>query len=227
VLANAEAYAEPLQAIERLGRFLKPKAQSLKAMKLALQRVAAESALATDLPGEWPAFHPPFMDLYEAVSRGRNDAMHMGARARHLTTHAVQLCEILEDALQQGLDNVSAFMVTEVITVERWQPVSLMRHRMLQHSFTFMPVEPEEQGGSWRLVSDHQLALFLGKGDRKQRLTMSIGKALAGDLDSSAAAFLEATDTISEALERLRDRPFLVRSGAAPVVGIVTAFDLL
>ena len=119
VLANAEAYAEPLHALERLGRFLNPAARGLAHLRSAMNALAEQSPLSSSIPGEWPAFHRDFPSLFETVRDSRNDVMHVGARARHLTTHLVEACTILEDALQQGLDKVADFMVQGVVTAQR------------------------------------------------------------------------------------------------------------
>ena len=44
----------------------------------------------------------PFSRLYDLVQDARNDALHQGAFARHLTIHAIGLALILEDALRSS-----------------------------------------------------------------------------------------------------------------------------
>lgn len=226
-LADAEAYAEPLHALERLGRFLDPGAFTLGRASKALSGIAAESNLAQKLSERWPQYHRPFPRLLRTVTEARNDVMHIGARARHLTTHAVEVCLVLEDALQNGLDRVSDFMVADPVVIERWQPLSLLRQQMLEHSFTFLPIRPATPDGGWLLVADHHLARFLGeRKGRLDRLAMSVGRALDDGLGHEAARVIEADTPVSAAREQLEDRPFLVRSEDR-ILGIVTAFDLL
>ena len=103
VLADAEAYALPYHALERLGRFLCPKARNLSAVAKHLETLAEDSPLSR-LSKEWPEYHRPFSALLSTARVARNDMMHVGARARHLTTLAIEGCLILEDALQQKLN---------------------------------------------------------------------------------------------------------------------------
>jgi hypothetical protein len=226
-LADAEAYAEPLHALERLGRFLDPGALTLGRASRALSGIAAASDLAQELPERWPQYHRPAPRLLRTVTDSRNDVMHIGARARHLTTHAVEVCLVLEDALQNGLDRVSDFMVSDRVVIERWQPLSLLRQQMLEHSFTFLPIRPATPDGGWLLVADHHLARFLGeRKGRLDRLAMSVGRALDDGLGHEAAKVIDADTPVSAARQQLEYRPFLVRSEDR-ILGIVTAFDLL
>lgn len=156
--------------------------------------------------------------------------MHVGARARHLTTHAVEVCLILEDALQAGLNTVADFMVPDPVIAERWQPLSYLRRQMLEHSFTFIPLRPESPHDDWQLIADHQLARYLSgrdePGTRLRQLAESIADAIDNDLETSEAEYLDAFTAIEDAREAFGAHPRLVREGDR-VVGIITAFDLL
>lgn len=227
VLADAEAYARPLHVLERLGRFLDPGAQNLGRAHVPLSEVASSSPLARTVPTQWPAYHRAFQSLLWTVREYRNDAMHVGARARHLTRHVVEVCLVLEDALSEGLSEVADFMVSSIVFVNRWQPVSYLRQQMLENSFTYIPVAPEGEE-PWLLIADHQLAQFLSdRSDRKQRLATTVEDALASEeLGWSEARKILATASIPEAVRQMRAEPLLVESDKK-VVGIVTAFDLL
>lgn len=231
VLADAEAYARPLQAFERLGAFLKPGAQGFAKLEPVLTQVGEQSPLAADLPGRWPAVHRPLRTLLSALREARNDVMHIGAQARSLTSNAVAICLILEDALDETLTTAGDFMVSSPVTVERWQPVSHARQLMLMHSFSFIPVVPEGADGEWRLLADYEIARYLRgatRDERRTRLAQSLREAMSfGGLESSAATLVALDDRISDVLSETRDRPVLVQSRHGEVVGILAAFDLL
>jgi hypothetical protein len=42
--------------------------------------------------------------IYDQLSKARNDALHLGALARHMTSHAVIVALVVEDGLMNGLD---------------------------------------------------------------------------------------------------------------------------
>lgn len=229
VLADAEAYATPLHVLERMGRYLNPEARSLWHVHDDLCGIATKSPLANAVPDAWSQFHRPFAGLLGTIRHSRNDVMHTGAKARHLTNHLVEACLILEDALAEGLNTIAHFMVPEPVIVADWQPVSLLRLRMLGLSFTYVPVRPTSSDADWVLVADHQLARFLGTGSRcsrKRRLVMPVREALDGGLESTPAEFIPPDTPVAEAIRRLDAKPMLVGE-RDQVVGIVTAFDLI
>lgn len=226
VLADAEAYALPYHALERLGRFLYPKAKNLGAVAEYLEKLADDSPLSR-LGEQWPEFHHPFDALFATARHARNDVMHVGAKARHLTTHAIEACLILEDALQKILNTVADFMVPNPLYVETWHPLSMVRQRMLEHAFTNLPISSSLPDEDWHMISDHQLAVFLGETDnRVERIATSIDDARHMGLETTKAVIVDADTPVSEALRRMGTQPLLV-GARGRVVGIVTAFDLL
>ncbi|MCC6537299.1 MAG: hypothetical protein IT162_07110 [Bryobacterales bacterium] len=173
-LGDAEGFAPIVHAIERLGSYLtkeeigdKGAPGSLEKYRPAIkEHVSAQNASFGNR-----ALATPFQELYELVQIARNDAVHQGAFARHLTGHAVQLALVLEDSLKPMLDlKVADFMIRDVRCAEMWQPLSFLRQQMLTNSFSYLPVwdGPQAGGGigQWRLISDSALARFLGC-DRK------------------------------------------------------------
>ena len=88
-----------LHAVERLGCFLTRKCTALDDYRDELDKVASTSARAEEVPRLCGGALIPFSRLYDLVQDARNDALHQGAFARHLTTHAIDLALILEDAL--------------------------------------------------------------------------------------------------------------------------------
>lgn len=226
VLADAEAYARLYHALERFGRFLNPKATSLYKAAPHLTKLADESPLAR-LSEDCPEFHRPFESVLYTAREARNDVMHIGAKARNLTTHAVEACLVLEDALQIGLNTVKDFMVPNPVCVEMWHPLSIVRQRMLEHSFSALPVSSETSPKTWYLISDQALASFLGRSQvRSERLSMSIEEARNQGLSLVEAGILRAETSVSDALGKMGQLPLLVVA-RDEIVGIVTAFDLL
>jgi CBS domain-containing protein len=168
------------------------------------------------------------------VKDARNDALHQGASARHLTTHAIELGLVLEDALRmiENATKVSDYMVRDPVCAHFWQPVSLVRQHMLTNSFSYLPVQNEED--QWCLVSDLGVAKYLqgqSNNKRKKRLATPLGDAVkAGEIALLPAKPLSDETLIDQALMKDFDgKPILVsrRNSETQLVGILTAFDLL
>lgn len=236
-LRDAEGFRDILFAIERLGLVLSGGEVNgnpgLGTYRPVLTELAREAPLFVDTD-QFEAFHPTFDALYTAVKDARNDAMHQGAYARHLTHHSVQLAIILEDALMASLSKVSHFMVRAPVTAEPWHPVSFVRQQMLENSFSYLPIAIDIQGKrSWRLVSEQAVARYLraatSNNERKDRLFKAVSKAITLDahpLVLDEAVSVEPTDEIQKVVPQLDGQPLLVHDGAR-LVGILTAFDLL
>ena len=126
-LRDAEAYQEVLFSIERFGSTLTGKIGNLGLYSDAIVDRARASPLAEDIPYKHRNWHVPFPALYEVVRDARNDALHQGASARHLTMHATQLVLVLEDALNEQATNVGDYMVRDPLCAYPWQPISLVR----------------------------------------------------------------------------------------------------
>jgi predicted transglutaminase-like protease len=109
---DAEAFHEILYTLEKFGIRLTNNVEGLYQYWDEIGKVAEKSPLSSNIDREW---HLPFNELYELVKDARNDALHQGAFARHLTLHATQLVLILEDALMDNASKVSDFMVREPI----------------------------------------------------------------------------------------------------------------
>lgn len=243
-IKDAEAFEGIVHVIERLGSFLLGRIEGLGKYKPEVAKIAYLSSLAGDVPGDWRELHTPFDLLYAAVKDARNDALHVGAYARHLTTHAIELALILEDALwivenivkgdfQRMKAVVSDYMITNPICAYLWQPISIIRQIMLTNSFSYLPVEVGH--GKWRLVSDLAVARYLqdcSNNQRKKRLATSLEEAMKEkDLFPSLdeAVCIDSLATIGEALKQTGGKPLLVTSKKAgsEIVGFPTPFDLL
>jgi hypothetical protein len=229
-LKDAEAFDGIIHVVERLGSFCLGSMENLHKYRTAVKKLANLSALATEVPNQWRNVHTPFDLLYDMVKDARNDAMHQGASARHLTTHAIELALVLEDALRI-LDmpkNVSDYMVRDPVCAHLWQPVSFVRQQMLTNSFTYLPVR-----GQCSLVSDLEVAKYLQvqpKGERDRRLATTLAVAVEErKINLLQAKRLNDRTQMAEALKDFDGIPILVFRGTseAGLVGILTAFDLL
>ena len=232
-LKDAEAWDGIIHVVERLGSFLLGRVESLGIYQTKVEDVAEFSPLATDVPAQWRSVHTPFHLLYSSVKDARNDALHIGASARHLTTHAIELGLILEDALRNYEMNnknkyISDYMVRDPVCAHLWQPVSFVRQRMLTNSFSYLPVQAAT--GHWCLVSDLQVAKYLQghpNRERMRRLATSLEKATEIAL-LEAKPLLDSME-INSALKDFDGKPILVfrDNEKKELVGILTAFDLL
>ena len=75
-----------------------------------------KSPLADAIPDQHTTWHSKFSTTYEVVRDARNDALHQGAFARHLTNSVIQLALVLEDALMSNASTTGEFMVREPIS---------------------------------------------------------------------------------------------------------------
>src|ERR1017187_9447960 len=213
-LKDAEAFDGIIHVVERLGSFCFGRVESLGLYQAALEKLANLSSLATKVPDKWRNVHTPFNLLYSMVKDARNDAMHQGASARHLTTHAIELALVLEDALRmsENAKKVSDYMVRDPVCAHLWQPVSLVRQQMLTNSFSYLPVQNEEE--QWCLVSDLEVAKYLQgqtNKERNRRLATTLQKAVeAKEIALLQRKPLNDETAIDKALEGFDGKPILV-----------------
>ena len=97
-LGDAEAFDGIIHVVERLGSYLskerlgdKGEYGSLNKYTSELTDLAASSGMAMETPDQFRNLLTPFGTLYDLVTVARNDALHQGAFARHLTGHAIEL----------------------------------------------------------------------------------------------------------------------------------------
>ena len=174
---NAEGFNEIVRAIERIARYRGARGHGMGAFKPEIEEIALASPLANEIPTEHAHLLESFAVLYDSTRIGRNNSVHEGAYARNLARHATQLALILEDAMQTTMRTVQHFMVREPTCAELWEPVALVRQKMLANSFSFLPVAPED-GRAWRLISDVDLTKYLRSEQRKERLRATLARAV-------------------------------------------------
>jgi CBS domain-containing protein len=241
-LADSESFDQIIHAIERLGSYLSKEEFGDKGLHGDLGKyrgrivtLVKSRGLAVESRPQFNHLLTPFETLYDLVKEARNDALHQGAFARHLTKHAIELAIILEDVLSNEMEPaVVDFMVRNPVCCEPWQPVAFLRQQMLANSYSFLPVMGA--GDDWGVVSDAAIASFLGpdrKGsERRKRLAMTLDEAAGlGErpIELKPAAFVDETTSLEQALGLLKSASILlVKSPAGTgVIGILTAFDVL
>ena len=227
---NAEGFGDIVRVVERLAQYRGANGSGLGHYASTVRNLAEESPLASALPQERRLYLEPFDVLFESTRRGRNLSVHEGAYARNVATHAVQLALILEDAMQATMTTVQDFMVRNPTCAELWEPVALIRQKMLVNSYSSLPVFLPDRG-TWHLVSDLAVARYLPRADwtaRKKALAKRLEAAADEGLLLLPATVVDADGPATEVIGELTDRPVLV-TGERPdqILGILTAFDLL
>lgn len=233
-LLDAEAFTSIVVAIERLGSVLDPSGGGLGDYGATIENLLQHSPFAGAASDDQHRLHTPFKSLYRVVRLGRNAAVHEGAFARNLAHKSIELALLIEDSLTFDMSHIGDFMVPGVVTIASWQPVSFARQTLLANSFSYLPIWISNAGETdWYLLSDHALAKFLrgapNQRERRARLTMELEAAIgSGDLALEAPLVCRPTDLATEALERCRGLPILVRGPRrADLIGIATPYDLL
>jgi CBS-domain-containing membrane protein len=229
-LGDAEGFPEILYTLERIGTALSGRVATLDAYKRYIQEIANASALSAELTPQQRHGHTEFDRLYDVVRAARNEAMHHGVFARHLTRHAVELCLLLEDGLMSNATIVADFMVRDPVCAQLWQPLSLIRQQMLANSFSYLPVPLDN--GSYGLLADVAVARALANsssnGDRRRTLACSLDESVAkGRIEITRGNTIGPEEEVRAALERCDGKPLLVVDEEKRLLGIVTPFDML
>ena len=244
-LRDAESFEDIVFVLERIGVHLTGEIQGLADYKDAISTYARKSPLAGDIPEACDDWHSSFDGLYELVREGRNDALHQGAFARHLTAWAIELATIVEDALaeeatQSMAAQIKDFMIRNPVCAYTWQPMSSIRQIMLTNSFSYLPVYlpvavGEQYKPSWYFISDFAVASFLrtapSKNKRKQRLACKLQEALKEKPDPDLlceALTYRASALVEDVLGKSQGKPVLILGGnPGELRGLITPFDLL
>lgn len=236
-LADAEGFGAVCFALESLGVRLLGEQATLDRYKRRIAARALKSPVLAELSTIHPSRFKSFEALFKTVQTARNDAMHIGAYARHATEAAIELCIGLEEALMADVERtVGNVMVTSPMTVEPWQTVAHARQLMLMHSFSFLPVRLD---ASWWLVSELGLAKFLGVNGETKRanLGMTIQAAKTAGMVlvelNDEDDLLRADTPIADVLQRskVQDGPmlWLVVDDKHPdhLAGVLSPFELM
>lgn len=244
-LESVEEYHELLFSIERVG-YVATRARILSDNKFSgalhqygpyLRHLAERSDLAEIVPAQWSEWHISFSSLFEIVRIARNDAMHQGAFARHLTANAAILALVLEEALMSDESaikhNVEHYMVRDPTCALAGHPLSFVRQTMLATSYSYLPVYLDFQDkGGWYIISDYAVAQYLRPAtqkERNQRLARTVEEAIGEGLTVRKAVLCNHDVPINEALERSEGGPVLIVAArkSKQLLGIMTPFDVV
>ena len=203
-LADAEGFAEICFALEELGIHVTGKVSGLGKYSEAIGSYV--SPQMTELAEAHPGYLSRFSVVFEIVRNARNDAMHSGAYARHVTQRAIELCILLEEGLMPNLNmldsTVGDYMVKDAISITQTQPVARARQLMLTYSFSNLPVELD---GKWYLLTEIALARFLAKARSADDRFKLLGKSVA-EAFSEEPSLLRDVSTATVTVERsIRD----------------------
>lgn len=233
-IRDAEGFQAILYALERFGSFLVPKGQKANGLNdygKFIETQASKSSLHSDIPNLYRHLHMPFEELYQILRLARNDAMHQGAYARHLTTNAIALSLILEDALSEEINFkeklVADYMIKGVMCAELWQPISFVRQIMLANNFSFLPIEYKDK---WHFLSDHSIANALmqhSNGKRKENMAKTIDNAIKDEIIiPTSTTPVQYNKKLGDVFEKMEESPLLIMKNDV-LVGIITSFDVL
>ena len=227
-LGNSEGFLPIVQCVERMGNRLagKPTVRLSKALdKIGKKVIGSRGGRAHPLL-------PGFETLKTLICQARNDAVHVGATARALTSNAVRLSLMIEDGVMKRHEtNIADCTTRHPVCAEEWQPVELVRQTMMERQFAYLPIRI---CGKWQVLTAVDVARFLSVEEKKRlaRLCLSVRDALR---DTPGLVPRRAHVTVAEenatcALRKASDEPILVVKrvgGEDRLLGIVTAFDLL
>ena len=232
-LADAEGFSDICFALEALGMRLLGRKAELGKYEKGLAELATKSVVLTTLSENFSRYFTRFSALYSAVRHARNDAMHTGVYARHVTSAAVELCIGLEEALMKEQEahamQVKDLMVKSPVSIEPWQPVAYARQLMLTHSFSFLPVFHRKR---WKLLSELAMAKYLKKpGTKNVILAASIEHALSNGLKLTSAKVVslddEITSLLAETDNSVMPTLWLVEGGPGVLAGVLSPFELM
>lgn len=179
-----------------------------------------------------------FETKYEIVRTTRNESIHSGVFARNVSTHSLELLLIIEEALLSFMSRTSStvgsFMINNVIVVQPWHTVKIVRNIMLTNSFTHIPVYHKDD---WYLVSETDIIIFLGVNFSDSSRKHNSVKTIQELIESLAYKHQKVTcKHENEPLEEIKKefidnngRPVLIvhSSKKEQLLGIITPYDIL
>ena len=233
-LRDAEGYQQVLFVVEQLGRQKwpgkekKPRPLGHPSLRSGFIALEGDYGLFNGKPPE----DTDFATLYNLVTEGRNDALHVGSVGRNLTGNCVTMSIILEDALmrqQSGeeAETIRDYMVSNPECTYEWQRIGLIRQTMLERSFSHLPFRME---GKWHIISADAICRYLRhpQGERDRKLKKTLKDAIRGDnLQEKQAVVTDPGAKIASVLNDLHgDDPVLVVQ-ESDLIGIANSFDLM
>jgi CBS domain-containing protein len=224
-LADAEAFGPLLAAIEGIGARLAKNGHGLAHYKAEIRQLVPQGD-STE-----------FDRVFEVMREGRNEAVHTGGAARHLTQSCIRLALMLEAGIRERVGGprsdwtVGDVMVKSVHEVHPWESVRDARVRMLENAFSYLPMLKDDK---WLMVSDLAVAQWLLRPKDETPMNCTMDK-LANALTLPEAPLLPHSVKIHAALSELEKRhlPGLVvedtgtAQGRSRLLGMITPFDAL
>ena len=126
------------------------------------------------------------------------------------------------------------YMVRNVVTAHPWEPVAGARHKMLENSFTCLPMRHDDR---WCLLTDRAVAEYLhGKGNGpeaeeptlREKLKCTISEATQKHALGLEDAMAKPPETPVAKVVGKAEPVLVVRTESGEdLLGIVTASDLL
>jgi len=226
-LADSEGWMPLVLTFERLGKFLvDDRKANLGKAKNEIIELATLGANRIKVGAGEPI--PPSMLVKLAID-GRNEEFHGGSAARRFTNHCLELGLLLEDGLKSFLVSmkIKYVMTPNPTCAELDLPVYHARRLMLEHSFTWLPVEHD---GHWLGINDHAVVAYTSPDSNRYAETIknAIARPAGSGLGCVKLELYDENDETSAVVAGLKDRPILVNAkGNNRAIGIVTAFDLL
>ena len=220
VLRDAEAFHEAATCLEHIGQVVCGEIRNgLESYRKEILALAQQTKRHND---------EDISRLFKVVREARNDAVHVGAHARHLNTRLIDLLLILEEAITSSTLAVKDLMVRTPVVAESWHLVAHVRNAMLANSFSTLPIwERTESGGCWWILTDTALMKYKRVAGKKD---MTVEKAVSqGWLPLESATCVQPDTPITEVVEKMNHLPILVTDATCEsrLLGIVSAFDLI
>lgn len=187
-LGDAEGYQQVLFVVEQLGRQKwpgqekRPRSLGNRCLRSSFIELVDDFGLFNGKPPE----DTDFATLYDLVTEGRNDALHVGSVGRNLTGNCVKMSIILEDALMrqqsgEGAETIRDYMVSNPERTYEWQRIGLIRQTMLERSFSHLPFRME---GKWHIISADAICRYLRhpQDERDRKLKKTLKEPSAGTI---------------------------------------------
>ena len=224
ILKNAEAFHEAARVLEHIGQCRKGKpGNGLGAYESELLELAG---LAQYDDGS------DVKRLFSVVREARNNAIHEGAWARHLSSRLIDFFIVLEEGVMTRLDRIMDVMVRNPVTAELWWRVFQVRREFLSNSFSTLPIQL--QSGEWQLITDGAVMRFLNQAEGRESRRTLLGKQMSELLletppavDLASPLSCGPDELVRDVAGKMQDLPMLVVDDHQRLLGIVPPFDLL
>ena len=244
-LKSPEEYQQILFAVERFGAYLtRNHGGTLGTYKDCIVKfIKCHHPLQENMSDICSDYHIKCQKLFEMITTERNDALHKGSFVKILISHLIELSIILEDALMTIMaDEIRNYMTRNPICAYHWQPISFIRQKMLENSFSYIPVYMKKFGTEkedWYVISDYDIVDYLKlatcRNKRKELLSRTLEQAIVCHINLIRKPVKVRPDKkVKEVLKCAQNKqsaigqPILIQSADDhELLGIATPFDLM